>query len=124
MKSKKYAISFVTFALLIMAFDVVICQLVFPALSIPASSLLNAFIFVLFCSGILIIAPALDKDPATFVNRFVLLTSVQVIFFLFFFAVIIYAKAVSSRLVIFNALSFFIACVFLQSILLLKWSKK
>jgi hypothetical protein len=79
MKNKKYkSLSFLGIFAIIALHVVLLCTGVFHLPFAPVLTL-DAFLSVLFVAGTLLISPGLDKAPDSFVNRFTLLTTFQLL---------------------------------------------
>ena len=85
---------------------------------------LDMVVFFLFLLGIILIAPALQKDPKNFVGKFLILTTVQMLSIMSVFAAIVFVKFQSLQFVILHTLAFFVALMIIQSVLLVKLVNK
>jgi len=85
---------------------------------------LDAVIAILFFAGGLLIAPGLVKDPDVFVNRFLILTTVQMLAMLALLAALVYVKIPDMRGVGFHSISVFVILLGIQSVLLIRQVNK
>ena len=79
MKSKRYKTRFISIlAFVIVAHVLLLCSGIFH-LPLRNLILMDGFLLALFFLSSLIIAPGLDKEADNFVNRFLLLTTLQLL---------------------------------------------
>lgn len=79
---------------------------------------------VLFLGGMLIVAPALNKDAEKFVIRFLLLTTVQLLSVFGSIGVLSFQRIPTVKSIGFHAVSLFCLFLFVQSFLLIKYNNK
>ena len=124
MKSKSYLIKFlsISIALVLVHLAIVFFEL------LPVNFLqilkLDIIVFILFAGGSLLIAPGLEKDPDIFVNRFLILTTFQLLAMLAILAAMAYSKLPDFRHISFHTLSVFVLLLGVQSALLVRFVNK
>ncbi len=124
MKSKAYKKNF-----LIIAFLIVICHIAILSSGIfhvPLTKLflMDGLLFLLFLASTLIIAPGLDKASDNFVNRFLLLTTLQLLTMMVTILSLSLIKMNHFKVIGYHLLSVFIALLSAQAILLVRKIKK
>jgi hypothetical protein len=124
MKSKAYKKNF-----LIIAFLIVICHIAILSSGIfhvPLTKLflMDGLLFLLFLASTLIIAPGLDKASDNFVNRFLLLTTLQLLTMMVTILSLSLIKMNHFKAIGYHLLSVFIALLSAQAILLVRKIKK
>lgn len=85
---------------------------------------LDILLFILFGVGALLIGPGLDKEPESFVNRFLILTTVQLLGSMFILAALAYVKIPEMRIIALQFISVFVILLGVQSYFLIKGVKK
>ena len=80
-------------------------------------------LFVVFGLGAILIGPGLDKDPENFVNRFLILTTVQLLAAMSILAALAYLKMSDMRVVALQFISVFVILLAVQSFFLVKGVK-
>ena len=124
MKSKAYKKHF-----LIIAFLIVICHIIVLSLGIfqvPLTKLflMDGLLFLLFLASTLIIAPGLDKASDNFVNRFLLLTTLQLLTMMITILSLSLIKMNNFKAIGYHLLVIFLALLSVQAILLVRQIKK
>jgi hypothetical protein len=84
---------------------------------------LDVILFIMFGAGAMLIGPGLDKDPENFVNRFLILTTVQLLAAMSILAALAYVKMPDMRTVALQFISIFVILLAVQSFLLVKGVK-
>lgn len=85
---------------------------------------LDLILFIIFSMGMQIIVPGIKKDPKNFVNRFLVLTTVQLLAVLSVLVAVTYAKIPDYKTIVFHIISVFIILMLIQSFLLIKESNR
>jgi len=124
MKSKAYKKNF-----LIIAFLIVICHIAILSSGIfhvPLTKLflMDGLLFLLFLASTLIIAPGLDKASDNFVNRFLLLTTLQLLTMMVTILSLSLIKMNHFKAIGYHLLIVFIDLLSAQAILLVRKIKK
>jgi len=84
---------------------------------------LDILLLVVFGLGAILIGPGLDKDPENFVNRFLILTTVQLLGAMSILAALAYLKMPDMRIIALQFISVFIILLGVQSFFLVKGVK-
>lgn len=84
---------------------------------------LDILLFVVFGAGAMLIGPGLDKEPENFVNRFLILTTVQLLAAMSILAALAYVKMPDMRTVALQFISVFVILLAIQSFFLVKGVK-
>jgi len=84
---------------------------------------LDILLFVVFGLGAILIGPGLDKDPENFVNRFLILTTVQLLAAMSILAALAYLEMSDMRVVALQFISVFVILLAVQSFFLVKGVK-
>ncbi len=118
MKSKKYTFNFIIIIAIIIVSHIAL--LFTGVFQVPLKSILYAdsFLLTLYVLGTLIIAPGLDKAPDNFVNRFLILTTVQLMSAMFAILTLVVAKVSHVKVVGYNLFAVFICLMIAQSVFL------
>jgi len=124
MKSKAYKKNF-----LIIAFTIILCHTALLSSGIfhvPITKLflMDGLLFILFLASTLIIAPGLDKASDNFVNRFLLLTTLQLLTMMITILSLSLIKMNNFKAIGYHSLSVFIALLSVQAFLLVRQIKK
>ena len=92
----------------------------------PLKSILSvdSFLLVLFILGTLIVSPGLDKAPDNFVNRFLILTTMQLMVAMFAILIMVVKDVDFLRPLAFHLLGVFLCLMTTQSVLLVKTINK
>ncbi len=124
MKSKKYRLNF--FAVIIVIISAHIALLFTGIFHVPLKAILlsDSFLIALYVLGTLIIAPGLDKEPDNFVNRFLILTTVQLMSAMFAILALVVSHTGHLKTVGYNLFGVFICLMISQSIFLFRFIKK
>ncbi len=124
MKSKQYLkhLSISLFAVL--AFHHALVYLLPLGLDPRTALIYDSFLFCLFALGAVIIAPALNRDKETFVLRFLVLTTIQMLTFIGAITVLIVLQIDNIRLIGFHLIGVFIPLLTIQSTLLIRLTKE
>lgn len=121
MKSKAYLFRFLLIAgFLVIAHLLLIYVDVIPADFAPIFKL-DIVVFSLFALGTIVIAPGLDKAPDSFVNRFLILTTFQMLAMMSILLALVYVKTPNFQQVGFHTISIFVLLLIVQSILLVRF---
>lgn len=80
----------------------------------------NGFLAFLFVGGILIAAPGIKKGGESFAQRFLILTTGQLLLMMTLILILTFSKVPNSKALGFNAISVFVILLFTQSIYLIK----
>jgi len=120
MKSKRY-ISKILISFTII-FGIHLIGLFSGIFHLPFQSIfaVDGFLALLFSLGTLIIAPGLDKAPDNFVNRFLILTTLQLMMAMFAILIIAVVKIDHVKMVGYHLLGVFLVLMTMQSIHLVK----
>lgn len=86
--------------------------------------MVSIIVFLIFLSGTFIMLPGFKKGPEIFVQRFFILTTVQMIGFFSIVAGFAYSRYPSGKTVIMHLLVLVLFYLILQSTLLVKFSKE
>ena len=84
---------------------------------------LDLLLFLMFGAGAMLIGPGLDKAPDNFVNRFLILTTVQLLAAMSILAALAYVNISDMRTVALQFISIFVILLAIQSFLLVKGVK-
>ncbi len=124
MKSKKYTFNFfVIIAVILIAHIILLFTGVFH-IPLKAALLADGFLLILYVLGTLIIAPGLDKEADNFVNRFLILTTVQLMASMFAILALVVMHISHVKTVGYNLFAVFICLMISQSIFLIRFIKK
>ena len=123
-KNKRYL--FVFLPLVVFAICMHLALIGLEAFQVDWSTMLklDVVISILFIAGAFIIAPGFVKDPDSFVNRFLVLTTLQMLAMLSLLAALVYVKVPDMRGIGFHSISIFIILLMIQSILLIRLVNK
>lgn len=124
MKSKKYKFKFFTLLLLILTAHIALFSSGIFHIPLKGMFYVDSFLFLLFFLGTLIISPGLDKAPDNFVNRFLILTTFQLIMSMFAILALVVMHISHVKTLGYNLLSVFLCLMISQSIFLVKFIKK
>ena len=124
MKSKAYKKNF-----LLIAFLIVICHTALLSSGIfhvPLTKLflMDGLLFLLFLASTLIIAPGLDKASDNFVNRFLLLTTLQLLTMMITILSLSLIKMNNFKAIGYQLLVLFLSLLSVQAFLLVRQIKK
>ena len=124
MKSKAYKKNF-----LIITFIIIFCHIALLSSGIfhvPLTKLflMDGLLFLLFLASTLIIAPGLDKASDNFVNRFLLLTTLQLLTMMITILSLSLIKMNNFKAIGYQLLVIFLALLSVQAILLVRQIKK
>jgi hypothetical protein len=124
MKSKRYKARFISvLAFVIVAHVLLLCSGIFH-LPLRNLFLMDGFLLALFFLSSLIIAPGLDKEGDNFVNRFLILTTLQLFAMMIVVLVLSVLKMDYFKIIGYHLLIVFICLLIAQSLLLLSFVKK
>jgi hypothetical protein len=124
MKSKRYKTRFISvLALVIIVHVVLLCTGIFH-LPLKNLFLMDGFLLTLFFLSSLIIAPGLDKEGDNFVNRFLILTTLQLFAMMIVVLVLSVLKMDYFKIIGYHLLIVFICLLVAQSLLLLSFVRK
>lgn len=124
MKSKLYTRRFLIGLISIFGLHLLLLSTGIFHLPLTSIFAVDAFLLVLFVLGTLIIAPGLDKSPDNFVNRFLVLTTFQLLVAMFAILVIAVGHIQHTKALGFHLLAVFLCLMTFQSVLLVKTIKK
>jgi hypothetical protein len=93
-------------------------------LKTQSNLILDAFLFLIFALGAIIIGPGLDKEPGNFVNRFLILTTLQLLSAMSVLAVLVFMKTPDVRRAALQFIAVFVILLAIQSFFLVKGVKK
>ena len=118
--SKQYLKRLISISLTIVAFHLI--TVYFNLFSVDFFSILKLDIIVLllFISGGKLIAGGFEKEPDVFVNKFLILTTFQLLAIMAILLAMVYVKLSGFRAVAFHTISIFIILLTTQSILLIE----
>ncbi len=85
--------------------------------------ILDILLLLVFGLGAILIGPGLDKDPENFVNRFLILTTIQLLGAMSILAALAYMKMPDMRIIALQFISVFIILLGVQSFFLVKGVK-
>ena len=85
---------------------------------------LDLILFIVFSMGMQIIVPGIKNNPKNFVNRFLVLTTVQLLAVLSILVAVTYLKIPDYKIIVFHIISIFIILMLIQSFLLIKESNR
>ncbi len=120
MKSKKYLKCFISLAIGVFGIHIILTYLKFFDVSFLAILKLDIIVFIVFVIGALFIADALKRNAETFVNRFLILTTFQMLAMMAVLLAMIYVKFSDFRNVGFHTVSVFSILLVIQSIFLIR----
>ncbi len=124
MKSKRYKTRFISIlAFVIVAHVLLLCSGIFH-LPLRNLILMDGFLLALFFLSSLIIAPGLDKEGDNFVNRFLILTTLQLFAMMIVVLVLSVLKMDYFKIIGYHLLIVFICLLIAQSLLLLSFVRK
>ena len=124
MKSKRYKTRFISIlAFVIVAHVLLLCSGIFH-LPLRNLILMDVFLLALFFLSSLIIAPGLDKEGDNFVNRFLILTTLQLFAMMIVVLVLSVLKMDYFKIIGYHLLIVFICLLIAQSLLLLSFVRK
>ena len=121
---KTYTIQLLLFTVPLLLIDCIVNKFIQSETIFNSILKLDIVVFVLFLIGIFLIAPALQKEPKNFVGKFLILTTVQMLSIMSVFAAIVFVKFQSLQFIILHTLSFFVALMIIQSIILVRLVNK
>ena len=124
MKSKAYIKKFLLIALLILVCHVALLSAGIFHIPLAKLFLMDGLLFLLFLASTFIIAPGLDKASDHFVNRFLLLTTLQLLTMMVTILSLSLIKMTNFKAIGYHLLSVFIALLSVQAILLVRQIKK
>ena len=93
---------------------------------LPLTNLLisDTILFSMFVLGTLIVSPGLDKAPDNFVNRFILLTTFQLMGMMFYVLVLSMTRIPYFKIIGYHTLGVFMCMLMAQAFFLVKVVKK
>ena len=124
MKSKKYRSTILLGTTLIIGIH--FSLLTTGIFHLPYTNLviIESFLFALFLTGALIISPGLDKAPDNFVNRFTLLTTMQLLSVMVGVLILAMNKPPHFKMLGYHLFGIFVCLLVIQAISLVKMIKK
>lgn len=81
---------------------------------------IDGILALLFVGGILIAFPGIKKGGESFVQRFLIITTVQLLMMMGLILILTFSKISHTRALGFNAITVFVILLFIQSIYLIK----
>ena len=120
MKSKQYNKQILIGTLLVFALHFSLFSIGMFNLTLKSILSIDGFLFILYFLGTLIISPGLDKAPDNFVNRFLILTTVQLMASMFSVMLFVVTKIHNVKAVSYPLLAVFLCLMIIQSFLLVK----
>lgn len=120
MKSRQYNKEFLIGALLVFGIHFSLYSSGMFHLTLKSILSIDGFLFILFFLGTLIISPGLDKAPDNFVNRFLMLTTIQLMAVMFSVMLFVIMKIYNLKAVSYHLLAVFLCLMTIQSVLLVK----
>lgn len=93
---------------------------------LPLTNLLisDGILFSMFVLGTLIVSPGLDKAPDNFVNRFILLTTFQLMGMMIYILILSMTKIPYFKMIGYHTLGVFLCLLMAQAFFLVKTVKK
>lgn len=122
-KAREYRNKFLLFIVLGLFLYLGMTQLNLFSISVKDRIIVTSIVFLIFLAGTLIILPGFKKGPEIFVQRFFILTTVQMIGFFSIVAGIAYSRYPSAKTVIMHLLILVLFYLIVQSVLLVKYSR-
>ena len=120
MKSKQYNKQILIGAILIFGIHFSLFSAGMFHLTLKSIVAIDGFLFILYFLGTLIISPGLDKAPDNFVNRFLMLTTIQLMAVMFSVMLFVIMKIYNIKAVSYHLLAVFLCLMTIQSVLLVK----
>jgi hypothetical protein len=120
MKSKQYNKQILIGTLLVFTLHFSLFSIGMFNLTLKSILSIDGFLFILYFLGTLIISPGLDKAPDNFVNRFLILTTVQLMASMFSVMLFVVTKIHNVKAVSYHLLAVFLCLMIIQSFLLVK----
>jgi hypothetical protein len=123
-KAKAYRNKFLLLLILGISIYSGLAQLDIVSIKSEDRLIVSVVVFLLFLSGTFIMLPGFKRGPEVFVQRFFILTTVQMIGFFSIVAGFAYSKYPSAKIVIMHMLVLVLFYLILQSVMLVKFSKE
>ncbi len=120
MKSKKYLQYFMSGAIVVFGSHIILAYLEVFKVSFSATLKLDTIVFIVFALGALFIADGLKKNAETFVNRFLILTTFQMLAMMAVLLAMVYVKFPDFQTVGFHTISVFTILLIIQSLFLIR----
>jgi len=120
MKSKKYLQYFMSGAIIIFGSHIILAYLEVFKVSFSATLKLDSIVFIVFALGALFIADGLKRNAETFVNRFLILTTFQMLAMMAVLLAMVYVKFPDFKTVGFHTISVFTILLIIQSFFLIR----
>jgi hypothetical protein len=122
MTKSKFALQlFLSFSLLVLTH--VLLNSFMEMISWPALLKIDAFVFLLTVFGYFVMASEMGKAREQFVSKFLIITTVQMLAVMSMLLFISYTGKGNARIVLLNQVSFFVAVMAVQSVLLIRSRK-
>ena len=121
--SKLFLKRFVPLVAVVIIFHISLVFLGFFDGTFKTIVVLDVLLFVVFGAGAILVSPGLDKEPENFVNRFLILTTVQLLAAMSMLAALAYLKMPDMRTVALQFVAVFVVLLALQSFFLVKGVK-
>ncbi|MEJ6776336.1 MAG: hypothetical protein QNK85_03310 [Crocinitomicaceae bacterium] len=122
--NKRFLKRFVPLVAIILISHIFLSFLEVLGLKTQSNLILDAFLFLIFALGAIIIGPGLDKEPGNFVNRFLILTTLQLLSAMSVLAVLVFMKTPDVRRAALQFIAVFVILLAIQSFFLVKGVKK
>ena len=120
MKSKKYLQYFMSGAIVVFGSHIILAYLEVFKVSFSATLKLDSIVFIVFALGALFIADGLKRNAETFVNRFLILTTFQMLAMMAVLLAMVYVKFPDFQTVGFHTVSVFAILLIIQSLFLIR----
>jgi len=120
MKSKKYLQYFLSIAIIVFGSHIILSYLEVFKVNFLAILKLDLIVLIVFALGAFFIADGLKKNAESFVNRFLILTTFQMLAMMSVLLAMVYVKFPDFAVVGFHTISVFVILLTIQSILLVR----
>ena len=120
MKSKQYNKQILIGAILVFGIHFSLFSTGMFHLTLKSILAVDGFLLILCILGTIIISPGLDKAPENFVNRFLMLTTFQLLAVMFSVMIFVIMKIYNVKAVSYHLLGVFLCLMTIQSVLLVK----
>lgn len=120
MKSKKYLQYFLSAAIVIFGSHLILSYLEVFKVNFLAILKLDLIVFIVFALGAFFIADGLRKNAESFVNRFLILTTFQMLAMMSVLLALVYVKFPDFKVIVFHTISVFVILLTIQSVFLIR----
>ena len=120
MKSKQYNKQILIGAILVFGIHFSLFFTGMFHLTLKSILAVDGFLLIICILGTIIISPGLDKAPENFVNRFLMLTTFQLLAVMFSVMIFVIMKIYNVKAVSYHLLGVFLCLMTIQSVLLVK----